>query len=61
MENSKEIQLMHSINEGMSKLMRDLSAVIDNISALTELIYNREIDTIDKEIEQTNIKLRSHM
>lgn len=61
--NSKEIQALHKINEGMKILMNDLSNVIKNLSELTELIYNREIDALDKEIEQTktNIKLRSYM
>ena len=63
MESSKEIEIMHKINEGMSILMRDLSSVVDDITELTQLLYNKEIEKLDKEIEQTNtnIKLHSHM
>lgn len=61
MESNEQIKAIHKVNESMNILMQDFSVVIDNISALSELIYNTEIEKLDDEIKQTNIKLRSHM
>ena len=58
-ENNEIIQTLHKVNTGMRVLMNDLSEVVDNVSKLTQLIYDREIEKIDDELE--DIKLRSHM
>lgn len=61
MESNEQIKAVHKVNESMKVLMQDLSVVIDNMSALTKLVYNAEIEKLDNEIEQKSIKLRSHM
>ena len=63
MESNEIIQALHKVNEGMIILMNDLSDVIQNLSKLTELIYDKEIAKLDNEINSinANIKLRSHM
>lgn len=63
MENNEIIQTLHKVNTEMKVLMQDLSEVIDNLSKLTELVYDKEIKKLDDEINNinTNIKLRSHM
>jgi len=61
MESNEQIKAVHKVNESMKVLMQDLSVVIDNMSVLTKLVYNTEIEKLDKEIEQKSIKLRSHM
>ena len=61
MTESKEIQVLHKVNTGMRVLMDNLTDVISNLSELTELLYNKEMDKVDKEIENINIKLHSHM
>lgn len=59
MEN-KEIEILHRINKGLSVLMVDLNEVVKDISLLTELVYNREIENIPTENNNV-IKLHSHM
>ena len=63
MESNETIQALHKVNTGMKVLMQDLSEVINNLSKLTELIYDKEIGKLDDEINDINenIKLRSHM
>lgn len=63
MESNETIQALHKVNTGMKVLMQDLSEVINNLSKLTELVYDKEIEKLDDEINDINenIKLRSHM
>ena len=55
MEN-KEIELVKILHQNIRTLTNDLSIVIDNLSQLSNLIYDREINKLDEEI-----KLISHM
>ena len=58
MMESNDIRVLHRLNKNMQTLISDLNVVVADISELTELLYNREIENMDDEHE---IKLCSHM
>ena len=57
MENN-EIEILHRLNKNMSILIANFNELVNDISKLTEIIYNKEIDNLNKE---KDIRLHSHM
>ena len=56
--NIREIELLHKTNKDLGELLNNLNILVADISALTEVVYDREIQRCDGEID---IKLHSHM
>ena len=54
MENN-EIQMLHNINKQVTVLIEDFNKLVGIISELTNMVYDREIESVN------GIKLRSHM
>lgn len=57
MENN-EIQVLHRINKRMAMLIADFNSIVNDLSELTQMIYDREIEILNEDRE---FKLRSHM
>ena len=58
MMGNKEIIMLHNINKTVATLMQDFNDLVKELSTLTEMIYDREIEKCNDEID---IKLQSHM
>ena len=58
MMESKDVLAIHKLNKDMQELIYNLNVVVNDISMLTEIVYEREIEQCDNDID---IKLRSHM
>ena len=57
MENN-EIKMLTEINKKVQNLISDFNSLVNDISVLSQMVYDREIQKCDDEID---IKLRSHM
>lgn len=55
MEN-KEIEVLHKINKQVSEIMINLNSLVKDLSELTNIVFDKTIDSLDDEI-----KLHSHM
>ena len=55
---NNEIEILHRLNKNMSILIANFNELVNDISKLTEIIYNKEIDNLNKE---KDIRLHSHM
>lgn len=55
---SKEVILLHELNSKMVKLVRDFNEVVNDLTELTKMVCQKELDNFDDEHE---IKLHSHM
>lgn len=58
MENKEEVMLLHELNSKMVNLIRDFNEIVDDLSELTRMVCQRELNNLDNEHE---IKLHSHM
>lgn len=58
MMGNNEMILLHKLNSKMIKLIRDFNGIVSDLSELTEMVCQKELNELDKE---QDIKLRSHM
>ncbi len=58
MMGSKEIEMVTRINKDIQNLISDLNIVVADMSILSQLIFQNEIERCDNDVD---IKLRSHM
>lgn len=59
MTGNNEVQLLHEINSKMVTLMQDFNEVVQALSELTIMVYDKEIDKC--KYEDGGFRLRSHM
>ena len=61
MMESKEVQILHHINQQMSIIFSDLTDLATMMRELTKIVYDREMEKCNNKEEEEEIKLHSHM
>ena len=63
MMESKELAIVHKLTKQMRGLVKDINEITDSISELSNLLFDKEIERCNNEIDEYNklIKLHSHM
>ena len=58
MMGNNELEIVMKLNKDMQGLLSNVNAIVEDLTVLTQIVYDREMQKCNDEID---IKLKSHM